>query len=313
MQGCTENYTEINDHRICWFEWGVKQASEPVILLVHATGFHARCWDAVVANLGDRHVIAVDMRGHGRSSKEGPFTWDWFGSDLTALIRSLDLEDIVGVGHSMGGHSVAQAAAALPDRFRRLVLVDPVIMSPEVYSQRERLHDAWLGEDGEHPVAKRRNHFKDPEEMILNFHNKASYGIWQEQVLRDYCVYGLLPDTENGQGFVLACPPKVEAAIYMGSSGRNIYDQIQTIQVPVRILRAKERTEDRKEMDFSLSPTWSGLADCFARGEDIYLPDLTHFIPMQAPELTAQYILQEPASSKTVDQVPDSPVTGSAS
>jgi hypothetical protein len=43
-------------------------------------------------------------------------------------------------------------------------------------------------------------------------------------------------------------------------------------------------------MDFSLSPTWVEVANQFVDGTDVYLPELTHFMPMQAPELIADFI-----------------------
>lgn len=290
MQGCKAHRLNIHGISLSWFEWGASNPALPSYLLVHATGFHARCWDQVVKHLGDRHIISIDMRGHGRSDKTGPYSWDVFGADLTAFIEAVDLNRIVGAGHSMGGHSLSQAAAGLQQRFERLVLVDPVIMAPEAYEQLNGVHQAWLNEAGEHPVARRRNHFDDADEMFESLKTKGSYGVWDEQVLWDYCKYGILPDPD-GPGYVLACPPQVEASIYMGSSGRNIYDQIKTIEIPVKVLRAARRDAGRQEMDFSKSPTWEGLADCFANGTDVYLPELTHFIPMQAPELTTRHIL----------------------
>lgn len=290
MEDCKEHSVKINDINLSWFEWGQKKATEATYLLVHATGFHARCWDQVVKSLGDHHVIAIDLRGHGRSDNTGPFTWDYFAADLAAFIEVLDLNQIVASGHSMGGHSITQAAARVPKRFERLVLVDPVILAPELYEQQNNINKAWLNEAGEHPVARRKNHFSDAREMFDNFKDKGSYGLWDKKVLMDYCEYGLVPDLD-GPGFVLACPPKVEASIYMGSSARNIYDEVKRVDVPVKVLRAAQRDADRQEMDFSKSPTWEGLAGCFPQGTDVYLPDLTHFIPMQAPELTAQHIL----------------------
>lgn len=52
--------------------------------------------------------VAVDRRGHGRSAQ----TWhgndmDTYASDLNDLIESLDLNDVVLVGHSTGGGVVA--------------------------------------------------------------------------------------------------------------------------------------------------------------------------------------------------------------
>ncbi|MBW2372664.1 MAG: alpha/beta hydrolase [Deltaproteobacteria bacterium] len=119
---------------LAYFEWRPElRGREAPILLVHATGFHARCWDPVIRRLGERHVIAVDQRGHGRSQKIEITHWKDLGQDLAAFVEALDLRDVLGVGHSMGAHAMVDAAATRPGRFRRLVLIDPVIASPETY------------------------------------------------------------------------------------------------------------------------------------------------------------------------------------
>ena len=46
-----------------------------------------------------------------------------------------------------------------------------------------------------------------------------------------------------------------------------------------------------KTFDFAGSPTPRTLADSFADGTDIYLPDLTHFMPMQDPRRIAELII----------------------
>src|SRR5437763_6036933 len=98
----------------------------PTILFAHATGFHGRCWDQVIRSLPGRRAIAVDLRGHGRSAKPAPpYRWRAFGHDLVEVARQLDLTGAVGVGHSMGGHSIALAAALLPRTFSALLLLDP--------------------------------------------------------------------------------------------------------------------------------------------------------------------------------------------
>jgi lipase len=275
--------------RIAYVEWG--RVGDPVILLLHATGFHARCWDQVVRALppGFR-VIAVDMRGHGRSEKTGPID-DWAipARDFAELVEGLKLEGAIGVGHSMGGHSLVQIAATHPGMFDRLVLIDPVIMAPEVYAQRSLLPPGT-----EHPVARRRNRWSTWQEMFDAFKDRNPYALWAPKVLEDYCHHGLQP-AEDG-GFQLACPPAVEASIYMGSIGTDIYDAVRKVEAPVTILRAKERPlGPRERMDFSDSPTWPKLASIFKNGRDVYLPHLTHFIPMQDPKLTARFIADENA------------------
>ncbi|MCZ6852676.1 MAG: hypothetical protein O7G86_02050, partial [Gammaproteobacteria bacterium] len=69
------------------------------------------------------------------------------------------------------------------------------------------------------------------------------------------------------------------------------------IDIPVAVLRAESRELGAvPEMDFSKSPTWPGLAGTFRQGRDVYLPHLTHFIPMQDPFLVARFVVDENAS-----------------
>jgi len=290
-QAPVEHRVAANGIELAYFEWGRSfRGRAPTILLVHATGFHARCWDAVVRRLGDRHVIAVDQRGHGRSENTEISHWRVFGEDLTAFVEALDLRDVCGVGHSMGGHALVEAAARVPDRFRRLVLLDPVIVSPEDYGE-----GGWsiasLG--GEHPTAKRKRAFRSPEEMIERFRERVPCRVFRPDALRDYCVHGLLPD-EDGEGFHLACPPEIEARIYMTSrTNAGVYDSIRALGMPVLVVRSMLPPKDRSPMDFSSSPTWPGLAAELENGRDLHLPNHTHFLPMEIPDRIAALILDE--------------------
>jgi pimeloyl-ACP methyl ester carboxylesterase len=200
---------------------------------------------------------------------------------------------VIGVGHSMGGHAMVQAAAAQPARFTRLLLVDPVIMDPALYAQAEA-SGVFALQPSEHPTAKRNNQWQSWREMFERLKGRASFAVWRDDVLEDYCRYGLLPNPD-GPDWMLACPPLVEAAIYTGSIGRDIHDLFQRIQIPVVVLRAQRR-ERTAAMDFLASPTWPALAQQFPHGRDVYLPHLTHFIPMQEPALVARFIEDQDAT-----------------
>ncbi len=288
----TEHRVRVNGIELCHFEWGRKERGRlPTLLLAHATGFHARCWDAVIRRLGPRHVISVDQRGHGRSEATEIRHWKVFGEDLAEFVRVLDLWDLQGVGHSMGGHAMVEAAAACPDRFRSLVLIDPVIASPDEYGA-----GGWTitSPDGEpHPTVKRKRHFASPEEMIERFRDRAPYSVFHPEALRDYCTYGLLPE-DDGEGFRLACPPEIEASIYMTSrTNARVHEAIRALEIPVLVLRARRPPERRDTMDFSSSPTWPGLAGEFRFGREIHLADRTHFLPMEIPDRIAEWIESE--------------------
>ncbi len=292
-----EKRIKLDGVTLTYFEWG--QPGNEVFLFNHATGFHARCWDRVILKLQELqavcnrpfHAIAVDQRGHGRSDKKPPYTWGQYGQDLIAFIQALDLRNIVGVGHSMGGHVQVQAAAGLPERFHNLVLLDPVIFDPTLYREIHERMENVAPED--FPTARRKNHWSSWQEMVKRFRNREPFSLWQLEVLEDYCRYGLLPAPEGDPkgNFVLACPPLVEASIYTGNVEFDIYPLLDKLHLPVLVVRAEQReSASNRGADFSKSPTWNKLAAALEKGTDLYLPELSHLIPMQAPERVAKWV-----------------------
>ena len=254
------------------------------VLFCHATGFHAHIWDQVIVQfraLGfENRCIAFDARGHGRSSKPTPpYRWRALGADIAALAEALGIEGAVGVGHSLGGHSVTLAAALRPEAFSALVLLDPVIRPASDYV------GSW---NQAHIVRKRRNQWTSAEEMFERFENRPPFASWERQILWDYCDHAL---ERNGDGFVLACPPEIEASIYENSrvNASNIYAEIATVRIPVHVVRAGFDDQTHFMAKTLTSPV---LAASFARGRDTLLAEQSHFIPMEAPALTAKLIAE---------------------
>jgi lipase len=271
------NMIRSEDQELAVWDW---PGDGPPILFAHATGFHGRCWDHIAAMFPERRCLAIDARGHGRSSKpEPPYHWRAFGRDLARVAEQFDIRGATGVGHSMGGHISVQAAALRPETYRALLLVDPTIFPRDFYGMAPP--DASF-------TLRRRNKWTSPDEMFERFRDRAPFAQWRPEILRDYCEYGLLP--RNGE-FVLACPPAAEASIYENSKepGSNIYAEIAMVQQPVVVMRAG-KTRDVAIFDLSASPTAPDLASHFRRGREIVLPDASHYIAMESPERVADEI-----------------------
>lgn len=181
------------------------------------------------------------------------------------------------MGHSLGGHSVTLAEALRPETFSALVLLDPVIRPADDYA------GSW---NQAHIVRKRRNQWKPAEEMFQRFENRPPFASWNRRVLCDYCDFAL---QANGDGFVLVCPPDIEASIYEHSrvSESNIYTKIATVRIPVHVVRGGCHNEAHF---MTQSLTAPDLAARFAQGRDTLLTEQSHFIPMEAPALTAKLI-----------------------
>jgi len=259
------------------WEW---PGQDPPLLFAHATGFHGRCWDQIARHFPARRMLAIEFRGHGRSSKpDPPYPWAPFAADLQAVIHALDVHGAVGIGHSMGGHVVTAAAMARPEAFSALVLIDATIFPPERYG-RGRFDASF--------VRRRRAVFDSAEAMFHRFHNRPPFAGWQPEVLRDYCRFGVLPF--NGH-FVLACPPDVEASIYEHSTeaASNLHPGIPSVTQPVLVMRCDIPYRDTG-FDVYASPTAADLAQRFPNGRDLLLTGYDHFIPMSAPELVAEWI-----------------------
>jgi pimeloyl-ACP methyl ester carboxylesterase len=283
MQDCNEFRVDIGDTELSVFEW---PGSGDPILLLHATGFHSRCWNEVVKCLPGRHIYAVDLRFHGTSGEEGPVNWHILADDTCTLIERLDLTNLVGVGHSIGGYLIARAAAHAPQCFKHLVLIDPVICSAGRYAEIRDIPEHVTAKDL--PVSRRKNDWHDENEMYERFKEREPFNAWQPAVLRDYCNYALRPAKDNEMR-TLACDPLSEAGIYLNQRGNEvILPELASITAPVTLLRAP--TGKSSLADLSGSPTWPELASAFPNCQEIYLPDLNHFIPMQDPELVAHYI-----------------------
>ncbi len=95
------------------------------LLFLHGTGCDSADWDLVISELPmEQRYITLDFRGHGRSPAPiEPFTIDCLADDVLNLIYALEVQEIVLVGHSLGG-MVATEAARRDARVAALVLLE---------------------------------------------------------------------------------------------------------------------------------------------------------------------------------------------
>lgn len=276
------NTIAVNGIRLAYHEWRCALADDkPPLLFAHATGFHGRTFDAIAEAFPDRRVLSLDLRGHGRSEGEPITHWRTVSDDVTAFLDQMQIKDAVGVGHSMGAHTLVQSAFERPGCFSKLVLFDPVILAPEFYAPEAALFTS----DAPHPAIRRKRDFASPEAMIERFASRDPYNLFDPRVFEDYCRYGLLP--AEGGGFELACSPEMEASVYGASrSNSGIHDAARNLEVPTLVVRAKQSDIQ----DFKSSPTWPELASIMPHGTDCPRPDRTHFHPFEDPADAARLI-----------------------
>jgi pimeloyl-ACP methyl ester carboxylesterase len=101
-------------------------SAKRALVFVHGWSCDRTYWRHQVGAFAEEHrVVAIDLAGHGESDVgRSAWTMPSFGADVVAVVDALDLDDVVLIGHSMGGDVIVEAALALGDRVTGLVWVD---------------------------------------------------------------------------------------------------------------------------------------------------------------------------------------------
>ena len=137
---------ELNLH-----EWG-DPAAPPVVCL-HGVNAHGRRFRKLAEErLARRYrVLAPDLRGHGTSGWEPPWTFATHARDVLETLDAAGVQRALWVGHSFGGRLVLELAVLAPARIERAVLLDPAIqLLPHVgydFAERERADRAFGSEE----------------------------------------------------------------------------------------------------------------------------------------------------------------------
>jgi sigma-B regulation protein RsbQ len=106
-------------------------AAGPPIVFAHGFGCDQNMWRFVWPAFADEYrVILFDHVGHGRSDHSAfdPDRYrslDGYAKDVSEVLRALEVEGAIFVGHSVSAMIGALAAVAEPERFSRLVMVGP--------------------------------------------------------------------------------------------------------------------------------------------------------------------------------------------
>jgi pimeloyl-ACP methyl ester carboxylesterase len=132
-------------------EFGLVEAgSGPLALCLHGFPDCARTWLRLLPALADAgfHAVAPFMRGYAPTQvpADGDYRLTTLAADAIALHEVLGgAADAVLIGHDWGAETAYRAAAAAPDRWRRLVTlaVPPAGLDGVLFSDFEQLKRFW--------------------------------------------------------------------------------------------------------------------------------------------------------------------------
>jgi pimeloyl-ACP methyl ester carboxylesterase len=96
------------------------------LVFVHDWCTNMKYWDKQIPSFGvNFKLVTLDLAGHGQSGAgRTSWTMEAFGQDVAGVVEKLGLQNVVLVGHGMGGPVILEAARLIPDRAIGLVGAD---------------------------------------------------------------------------------------------------------------------------------------------------------------------------------------------
>jgi len=218
----------------------------PNLLFLHANGYPPACYRPLLTQLvKSNHVTAMLQRPLWEDSQpEDLRDWTLLSDDL---IRFWDENEsgapTIVIGHSMGGIAALRAALRQPQRFQRLILLDPVLLPPSfialwnialAFKFAHLLHPHIMS------AINRRREFDDLDLLFKRYRKVPTFKYMGDEALRAY-IEGITRPKANG-GYELIYSPEWESHVYYASIWRDwdLWQGITQLEIPTLIIRGAE-------------------------------------------------------------------------
>ncbi len=263
---------------------------------LHANGYPPGCYQPLLERFAAKHqTFGMLLRPLWQDSKpEEIQNWKPFSEDLIQLLDERKLDSVIGVGHSIGAIVTLRAALKEPNRFRALVLLDPVLFPRYYMAEWNLVRLAGLGYQV-HPLIngtlKRRREFDDLEKIFAGYRRREIFRFFSDENLRAF-IKGMTKPKASG-GFELAYSPDWEARIYYTGiwNDWDLWNGLSRLEIPTLIIRGAET-------DTFWESTARSVEKKNRKIKIVSLEKSTHLLPLEKPnevfEITESFLKEVP-------------------
>jgi pimeloyl-ACP methyl ester carboxylesterase len=258
----------------------------PLIHFANANGYPARTYTPLIETLTPHYrVLAMVNRAQWPEAKPADLhSWEPFVDDLLEFLTEQGNEPVIGIGHSLGGVVTLAAALRQPERFRAVVLLDPVLFRRRMLASISVTRKLGLLKKV-HPLIpgalKRRRVFANADEMFSRYRKANVFKRIDDRGLRHY-VDSLAQPRPDGQ-VELSVSPEWEARIYE-TGPLNLWSQIKNIKPPMLIIRGPET-------DAFFPAAVKKVRQLVPQAIIHDVPETGHLVPMEKPDVVGKLIL----------------------
>ena len=212
-------YLPENEFTIAYTDEG---KGDNTIILIHGLGSYLRAWEKNIGELSkNNRVIAIDLPGYGKSSKE-PHTgmMTFYAGIVNELVKELKLNKVVIGGHSMGGQIGMTTYLKYPQIVKGLVLAAPAGFERFTKGQKQWFRDV-MTVDGVRLTT--------PE----GIQNNLASNFFRQPKDADFMVSERM-EMRSADDFIPYCYAVVQSV--HGMVDNPVIDYLQDIKVPTLIL-----------------------------------------------------------------------------
>ena len=235
----------------------VYSAGDPTLILVHGWMCDQTYWNTQVSALSQLFgVVTVDVAGHGLSGTDRQkWTISSLGDDVGAVIAHLHLQNVIVIGHSMGGRVALEVARLMPGTVVGVIGIDTL----------QDADQKWDPEETESLLAG----FEQDFDAACDSFVRSMFGTQADQALVDR----VAADMCSGPG-------TIGAALLRNYVDYDVASAFKNAGVPVRCVNADKWPTNieanRKYADF----------------DAVILPGYGHFLMQEAPEELTQALIK---------------------
>ena len=205
---------------------GAAAPAQVAIVLTHALGFCKELWLPTLHHLSKlvkipSEFLALDFSGHG-ASRPARRHYDWnrcHVDEVAEVLRADSLpENLIGVGHSMGGATLVALELRNPGTLSRVAAIEPPLFTRLTAGIGRAATAAGLNPIA--AAARRRRRVWPDADAAREHIGRRLAADWDPAALDAYIAHALRPDADRG-GVALACDPETEA-LAVSSPGESV-------------------------------------------------------------------------------------------
>ena len=251
---------------------------------LHANGYPPTCYQPLLDMLANQHhVYGMHLRPlwpHSQPKEIG--AWQPLSDDYLLFQEEQKDNPVIAIGHSVGATVLLRAALRRPEKFKSLILIDPVLFPPRFIATYNLIKVIGLAYKF-HPLIsgalKRRKQFENIDKLYTSYRRKRIFRYFSDESLKAY-VKGITRPAETG-GFELVYSPEWEARIYYTGVWRDmdIWWGLPSLKVPTLIIRGAET-------DTFLQPAAQRIKRICPHITIVTLDKTTHLVALEKPQET---------------------------